>query len=148
MKKEKDNSVFSTSISLSNYDRQVLERLTSSKNVTRAVRALVHMANLVYAENEYELRGMFEPTEWEYMANVLRDIDIEDFARVSNSALLASILVQPTYGMMAEFFRIDQMDFSRRIRQLSASHTFAVWWRIRQHWANPDEQTMEEFSKW
>lgn len=98
-----------------------------------------------YSTNE--LKGMFTPNEWKYMADSLNGTMITVEFRCNPSALNASIEDSDRCDGMGAKWEVNVPELISKVKKLTGAQTDAVFTRISEFWYGEDKD-MEEWAKW
>lgn len=94
-----------------------------------------------------ELRGMFTPSEWLFMADSLNGTNILEEFRCTPMVLVASIEYSDEYDHLGTKWDVNITSLLEKVNKLTAAQVDAVFCRVEEFWDNEDRD-MEKWSRW
>lgn len=94
-----------------------------------------------------ELKGMFTPDEWSYMADSLNGTIVTPDFRCLPGALIAGVEDSDTYDGLGTKWEVDVKTLCGKIEKLTAAQVDAVFTRVEEFW-NSQDKDLEKWSKW
>ena len=111
--------------------------------IIAAIEAL--MAIRKYSTNE--LKGIFTPTEWSFLADSLNGTMTTDSFRCNARPLAYHCLDADKLDGLGAKWEIDVLDLMDKIKDLTAAQVEALYFRVEQFWED-EERDLEEFAKY
>ena len=111
--------------------------------IIAAIEAL--MAIRKYSTNE--LKGIFTPTEWSFLANSLNGTMTTDSFRCNVGALVHHCIDAEQLDGTARKWEVDIERLTTKIEKLTAAQVEALYFRVEQFWED-EERDLEEFAKY
>lgn len=102
---------------------------------------------MIRKRSQNELKGMFEPAEWSYMADSLNGTMITTEFRCMQGALIASVEDSDLYDGLGAKWDVEVNKLCDKIAKLTAAQVDAVFTRVEAFW-DSEEKNLEEWSKW
>lgn len=102
---------------------------------------------MIRRRSQGELKGIFSPAEWSYMADSLNGTMITAEFRCLQGALIASVEDSDLYDGLGAKWNVDVKVLCDKVRKLTAAQVDAVFARVEAFW-NSEEKDLGEWSKW
>lgn len=104
---------------------------------------------MIRRRSQGELKGIFTPSEWCYMADSLNGTIVTAEFRCVPSALVASIEDSDLYDGLGAKWDVDVKALCDKVSNLTAAQVDAVFARVEAFWNSDDEERdLEKWSKW
>lgn len=94
-----------------------------------------------------ELKGLFSPAEWMYMADSLNGTMVTTDFRCLPMALVAGIEDSDIYDALGAKWEVDVPSLTEKVEKLTAAQVDAVFTRVEAFW-DSEEKDLNEWSKW
>lgn len=94
-----------------------------------------------------ELKGVFTPNEWSYMADALNGTIITPEFRCIPGALIASVEDSDRYDGLGEKWGVDVKKLTYKIEDLTAAQVDAVFARVEAFW-DSEEKDLDKWAEW
>ena len=111
--------------------------------ITAAIEALMTIRK--YSTNE--LKGIFTPAEWSFLADSLNGTMTDGSFRCNAGALAYHCLDADKLDGLGAKWEIDVLELMDKIKDLTAAQVDAVFFRVEQFW-NSEDKDLEEFAKY
>lgn len=137
------------SIRISERDYTYLTQLSDELSINQGVCAAARILSSMEGQALYELRGVFEPGEWKYMAEMLRGIPLSEERKVQITEL-NRLLADPR-GLihLKTKYGIDPYAITSKLHRLTGIHSFAITRRIEHFYQSAgDNPPIEDFNAW
>lgn len=139
-----------SSVRMSERDYEYLTHLSEEGSINQGVSNASRILSAMEGQALYELRGVFEPGEWKYMADMLKNIPLTEERKVQITEL--NRLITDPRGLIAlkGKYRIDPYEITSKLHRLTGIHSFAITRRIERFWQTVDglSDYSEEYASW
>lgn len=125
---------------------KVLESLDTKDGITNAIISALDDLTLLHRQSNIEIKGIFTPEEWKFLADSLNGILVTDMFRVSKDALIAHCEDSETYDKAASRYDVSIPELSKKIDSLCGAQVDAVYRRVESYWENQPD--LEEWAKY
>lgn len=102
---------------------------------------------MIRKKSQAELRGMFTPAEWSYMADSLNGTMVTPEFRCSAGALIANLQDSDEYNELGAKLGVDVISLCGKIEGLKGAQVDAVFSRVEAFWVG-EGMDLEEWSMW
>lgn len=104
---------------------------------------------MIRRRSQGELKGIFTPSEWCYMADSLNGTIVTAEFRCVPSALVASIEDSDLYDGLGAKWDVDVKELCSKVEKLTAAQVDATFTRIEAFWDSADEErVLDDWAKW
>ncbi len=106
---------------------------------------------MIRTRSKNELKGLFTPAEWMYMADSLNGTMVTTDFRCLPMALVAGIEDSDTYDALGAKWEVDVPSLTEKVKKLTAAQVDAVFTRVEafvEAFWDSEEKDLEEWSKW
>ena len=126
---------------------ELIEWLTSGgKSVNQAVIECAQNLRRVRMVSAVELRGLFTPNEWKFLADSLSSASVADSFRCNVPALAAHVENVAQLELLDKKWNVDVEAFKQKILKLHGANVEALYARIEEFWANRDTTDLNEWA--
>lgn len=126
---------------------ELIEWLTSDgKSINQAVVECAQNLRRVRMVSAGELRGMFTPDEWKFLADSLNGTSVSDSFRCNVSALVAHVEDAAQLELLNQKWRVDIGTFKQKISQLHGANIEALYARVEEYWANNENTDLNDWA--
>lgn len=115
------------------------------KNFNAALRYFVHIIRYLEAEGLAEIRGYFEPKEWKFMADVLKDRNEPVWEK---NELIRAVMEIRHMEAKTSYYGVEPAALCDKIRQLNSIHVLALTERVYQFWHRSELVKMDEWARY
>lgn len=102
---------------------------------------------MIRRRSQGELKGIFTPAEWSYMADSLNGSLVTADFRCLPVALVAGIEDSDLYDGLGAKWRVDVKELTGKIAVLTAAQVDAVFSLVEAFW-DSEERDLEKWSQW
>ena len=95
-----------------------------------------------------EIKGLFTPAEWCYMADSLNGTIITPEFRCNTGGLIASVEDSNDFDNLAEKWKVDVDALIEKIKKLTGAQVDAVYSRVENFWDHTAEGNADQNSEW
>ena len=126
---------------------ELIEWLTSGgKSVNQAVIECAQNLRRVRMVSAVELRGLFTPGEWKFLADSLSGASVADSFRCNVPALAAHVENLAQLDLLDQKWNVDVEAFKQKILKLHGANVEALYARVEEFWANRDSTDLNEWA--
>ena len=127
----------------------ISEAEEAAKNGTPPHKISQGLADLrmIRTRSKNELKGLFTPAEWMYMADSLNGTMVTTDFRCLPMALVAGIEDSDIYDALGAKWEVDVPSLTEKVKKLTAAQIDAVFTRVEAFW-DSEEKDLNEWSKW
>ena len=126
---------------------ELIEWLTSGgKSVNQAVIECAQNLRRVRMVSAVELRGLFTPGEWKFLADSLSGASVADSFRCNVPALAAHVENVAQLDLLDKKWNVDVESFKQKILKLHGANVEALYARVEEFWANRDNTDLNEWA--
>ncbi len=126
---------------------ELIEWLTSDgKSINQAVVECAQNLRRVRMVSAGELRGVFTPDEWKFLADSLNGISVSDSFRCNVSALVAHVEDAAQLELLDRKWHIDMETFKQKILKLHGANVEALYARVEDFWANSETTDLNDWA--
>ena len=126
---------------------ELIEWLTSSgKSVNQAVIECAQNLRRVRMVSAVELRGLFTPNEWKFLADSFGGASVADSFRCNVPALAAHVENVAQLDLLDKKWNVDVEAFKQKILKLHGANVEALYARVEEFWANRDTTDPNEWA--
>lgn len=109
----------------------------------------VNELQMIRRRSQGELKGIFTPAEWCYMADSLNGTMITAEFRCLQGALIASVEDSDLYDGLGAKWNVDVKALCDKVSNLTAAQVDAVFSRIEAFWNSDDEERdLDKWAEW
>lgn len=112
--------------------------LTQGSSVTEGINNIISQLQQHERHADIELKGIFTPEEWKFLADSLNGTMTLDDFRFSNSALVAHCEDSQIYEGCADKWNINLIDLNAKCANLTAAQVEALYRRVEKFWKHPE----------
>ena len=126
---------------------ELIEWLTSGgKSVNQAVIECAQSLRRVRMVSAVELRGLFTPGEWKFLADSLSGASVADSFRCNVPALAAHVENVAQLDLLDKKWNVDVEAFKQKILKLHGANVEALYARVEEFWANRDTTDLNDWA--
>lgn len=125
---------------------KILESLDTKDGITNAIISALDDLTLLRRQSDIEIKGVFTPAEWKFLADSLNGALTTDTFRVNKGALIAHCEDSETYDKTASRYDVSIPELSKKIDSLCGAQVDAVYRRVESYWENQPD--LEEWTKY
>lgn len=126
---------------------ELIEWLTSDgKSINQAVVECAQNLRRVRMVSAGELRGVFTPDEWKFLADSLNGTSVSESFRCNVSALVAHVEDAAQLEGLDRRWQVDVNAFTQKIKTLHGANVEALYARVEEYWANSDTKDLNEWA--
>ena len=126
---------------------ELIEWLTSGgKSVNQAVIECAQNLRRVRMVSAVELRGLFTPNEWKFLADSLSGASVADSFRCNVPALAAHVENVAQLNLLDQTRNVDVEAFKQKILKLHGANVEALYARVEEFWANRDTTDLNDWA--
>lgn len=111
----------------------------------KALRFFIGMVRDIEAEGLAEVRGYFEPQEWKFMADALKDRVEPLWNKHELSRIVMNI---KNMEAASSYYGVKPSKLCDKINELNSIHVLAVTQRIHEFWHRSEFVTMNEWAQY
>ena len=117
------------------------------KNQNYGIIAAIEALMTIRKYSTNELKGIFTPAEWSFLADSLNGTMTDGSFRCNAGALAYHCLDADKLDGLGAKWEIDVLELMDKIKDLTAAQVDAVFFRVEQFWKSEDKD-LEEFAKY
>jgi len=117
------------------------------KNQNVGIIAAIEALMTIRKYSTNELKGIFTPAEWSFLADSLNGTMTDGSFRCNAGALAYHCLDADKLDGLGAKWEIDVLELMDKIKDLTAAQVDAVFFRVEQFWKSEDKD-LEEFAKY
>nr|DAI31036.1 MAG TPA: Putative antitoxin [Caudoviricetes sp.] len=126
---------------------ELIEWLTSDgKSINQAVIECAQNLRRVRMVSAGELRGVFTPEEWKFLADSLNGTSVSESFRCNVSALVAHVEDAAQLEDLDRKWQVDVEAFTQKIKTLHGANVEALYSRVEEYWANSDTTDLNDWA--
>lgn len=126
---------------------ELIEWLTSDgKSINQAVIECAQNLRRVRMVSAGELRGVFTPEEWKFLADSLNGTSVSESFRCNVSALVAHVEDAAQLEDLDRKWQVDVETFTQKIKTLHGANVEALYARVEEYWANSDTTDLNDWA--
>lgn len=126
---------------------ELIEWLTSDgKSINQAVVECAQNLRRVRMVSAGELRGVFTPDEWKFLADSLNGTSVSESFRCNVSALVAHVEDAAQLEGLDHKWQVDVEAFTQNIKTLHGANVEALYARVEEYWANSDTTDLNDWA--
>lgn len=117
----------------------LVEWMTSDgRSINQAIIDCAQTLRRVRQVSMGELRGVFTPDEWKFLADSFNGTMVPESFRCNVAALVAHVEDSDQYDHLGDKWGVDMEAFKAKIRTLHGANVDALYSRIEDFWAHCD----------
>ena len=121
--------------------------LTSEgKSINQAVIECAQNLRRVRLVSVGELRGIFKPDEWKFLADSLNGTSVSESFRCNVLALVAHVEDAAHLESLDRKWALDIEALTNKIKRLHGANVEALYTRIEEYWANSDTTDLDDWA--
>lgn len=125
---------------------EIAEWLTEDgKSINQAIIESCQTLKRIRTVSTGEIKGIFTPSEWSFLADSLNGTMITDTFRCNVQALVAHCEDSAKYEYLDKKWDVNMETFLQKIKTLHGANIDAIYARVEDFWGN--ERNMEEWIK-
>lgn len=126
---------------------ELIEWLTSDgKSINQAVVECAQNLRRVRMVSAGELRGVFTPDEWKFLADSLNGPSVSESFRCNVSALVAHVEDAAQLEGLDHKWQVDVEAFTQKIKTLHGANVEALYARVEEYWANSNTTDLNDWA--
>lgn len=126
---------------------ELIEWLTGDgKSINQAVVECAQNLRRVRMVSAGELRGVFTPDEWKFLADSLNGTSVSESFRCNVSALVAHVEDAAQLEGLDQKRQVDVEAFTQKIKTLHGANVEALYARVEEYWANSDTTDLNDWA--
>lgn len=126
---------------------ELIEWLTSDgKSINQAVIDCAQNLRRVRMVSAGELRGVFTPDEWKFLAESLNGTIVSESFRCNVSALVAHVEDAAQLELLDSKWNVDVEAFKQKILKLHGANVEALYARVEEFWANSETMDLNDWA--
>lgn len=126
---------------------ELIEWLTSDgKSINQAVVECAQNLRRVRMVSAGELRGVFTPDEWKFLADSLNGTSVSESFRCNVPALVAHVEEAAQLEGLDRKWQVDVNAFTQKIKTLHGANVEALYARVEEYWANSDTTDLNDWA--
>lgn len=126
---------------------ELIEWLTSDgKSINQAVVECAQNLRRVRMVSAGELRGVFTPDEWKFLADSLNGTSVSESFRCNVSALVAHVDDAAQLELLNRKWHVDMEAFKQKILKLHGANVEALYARVEEFWANSETTNLSDWA--
>lgn len=129
-----------TTISL---PQEILDELAKKGGTTVGIIETVKELKTIKAVATSEIRGLFTPDEWKFLADSLNGTMTLDSFRYSKEALCYHNEDSETYEGTATKWHVSLEELNNKIKKLSGTNICAIYERVESFWNDPKRDLLK-----
>ena len=95
-----------------------------------------------------EIKGVFTPAEWCYMADSLNGTMITPEFRCNTGGLIASVEDSDDFDKLSVKWKVDVKALIEKIKKITGAQVDAIYYRIEDFWNHTAEGNADQESEW
>ena len=117
------------------------------KSINQAVIECTEYLRRIRQVSMGEIKGVFTPDEWKFLADSLNGTMIDDVFRCNVGALIAHCDDADQYDSLGQKWHVDLNALKQKISKLSGANIDAIYTRVEDFWADgsADIETWAKF---
>lgn len=126
---------------------ELIEWLTSDgKSINQAVVECAQNLRRVRMISAGELRGVFTPDEWKFLADSLNGTSVSESFRCNVSGLVAHVEDAAQLELLDRKWHVDMETFKQKILKLHGANVEALYARVEEFWANSETTDLNDWA--
>lgn len=126
---------------------ELIDWLTSDgKSINQAVIECAQNLRRVRMVSAGELRGVFTPGEWSFLADSLNGTIVSESFRCNVSALVAHVEDAAQLELLDQKWDVDMDKFKQKILKLHGANVEALYARVEEFWSNSETMDINEWA--
>ena len=117
------------------------------KSINQAVIECTEFLRRIRQVSMGEIKGIFTPDEWKFLADSLNGTMIDDVFRCNVGALIAHCDDAAQYDFLCQKWHVDLDVLKQKISKLSGANIDAIYTRVEEFWAD-DSTDIETWAKY
>lgn len=115
----------------------IVDYVTSKEGINRGVVDAIETLMQIQSISMQEIKGIFTPNEWKFLADSLNGSMITGTFRVSKDALIAHNEDAELYDGTTKKWNADLKALNKKVENLSGANIEAIYRRVETLWDNP-----------
>lgn len=116
-------------------------------SVNRGVVAMAAKLRTLNTLADREIKGIFTPAEWSFLADTLNGIIIDDATRYNAQLLAIHNEDAQHYDGAGTKWGVDVATLNDKVMRLSSAQVDAIYRRIERYWSSEPAPSLEEWAK-
>ena len=126
---------------------ELIAWLTSDgKSINQAVIECAQNLRRLRMVSAGELRGVFTPGEWKFLAESLNGTIVSESFRCNVSALVAHVEDAAQLELLDNKWHVDMETFKQKILKLHGANVEALYARVEDFWANCEATDLNDWA--